>query len=393
MKGVKYMKIAFFSNYMNHHQKMLCDELYRLTRGDFRFVACEQIKEERLALGYEDMNNIDYVLREYEDKKAHEEAEKWCMESDIIIHGSAPEEFVTKRLKKNLPVFRYSERIFKKGSIYRFSPKALKALYDRHGKFKRKPLFMLCASAYTAMDMHCVFAYPDKAFRWGYFPEVKRYENIDELISRKEPNSILWVGRFLDLKHPEMAIKIAKCLKSDGYNFKLNMIGNGTVLEKIKELVMEENLSDVVTLHGAMSPEQVRQHMEKSQIFLFTSDRNEGWGAVLNESMNSACAVVASHIIGSVPYLIDDDINGFIYRDGDVIDLTCKVKRILDNPQKAIDAGKMAYMTLTEQWNPRNAAKRFVNLAEAVCRGEKNLDIYEGGVCSKSPLLKDNWYK
>ena len=49
--------------------------------------------------------------------------------------------------------------------------------------------------------------------------------------------------------------------------------------------------------------------MEKSEIFLFTSDKGEGWGAVLNESMNSACAVVASHAIGSVPFLLKDGEN------------------------------------------------------------------------------------
>lgn len=51
-----------------------------------------------------------------------------------------------------------------------------------------------------------------------------------------------------------------------------------------------------------MKASEVRSYMEKADIYLFTSDFNEGWGAVLNESMNSGCAVVASHAIGSVPF-------------------------------------------------------------------------------------------
>ena len=35
---------------------------------------------------------------------------------------------------------------------------------------------------------------------------------------------------------------------------------------------------------GSMTPEQVREHMEESILFLFTSDFGEGWGAVLNEA-------------------------------------------------------------------------------------------------------------
>ena len=78
-----------------------------------------------------------------------------------------------------------------------------------------------------------------------------------------------------------------------------------------------------------MKPEQVREYMEKSEIHIFTSDRNEGWGAVLNESMNSACVPVANKAIGSVPYLINDGNNGFMYKDEN--ELYEKVKYLLNN--------------------------------------------------------------
>ena len=45
--------------------------------------------------------------------------------------------------------------------------------------------------------------------------------------------------------------------------------------------------------------------MEKSHIHLFTSNHLEGWGAVVNEAMNSGCAVVANREAGAVPYLIE----------------------------------------------------------------------------------------
>ena len=81
---------------------------------------------------------------------------------------------------------------------------------------------------------------------------------------------------------------------------------------------------------GAMPPEEVRRHMEKADIYLFTSDFNEGWGAVLNESMNSGCAVVASHAIGSVPFLIKNGENGLIYENGNQLDLEKQVLRLLE---------------------------------------------------------------
>ena len=42
--------------------------------------------------------------------------------------------------------------------------------------------------------------------------------------------------------------------------------------------------------------------------------------------MNSACVPIASHSIGSTPYLIDNGVNGFIYQDGNEEDLYSKIK-------------------------------------------------------------------
>ena len=387
------MKITFISNYLNHHQSALCEALYRELDGNFRFVACMPVPQVRKQLGYLDMNQKEYVIRAYEGNEQRNEGLLWCLESDVIIHGSAPEFIVERRISMGRPVFRYSERIFKKGLIHVLSPRGQKNLRLRHTQYKDKLMYMLCSSAYTAKDLSRVGAYNNKAFRWGYFPEVKTYEDIDALMGQKEPASILWVARLIELKHPEAALEVAQRLKKDGYKFKLSLIGIGPMQEQLEQMISKNGLCDCVELLGSMSPEQVRAHMEKAEIFLFNSDRHEGWGAVMNESMNSGCAVVASHIVGSVPFLVQDGQNGLIYKSGNTKDLYKKVKSLLDNPQKRAQMGKAAYETMVNQWNAENAAKRFIELAHAVCDGTEYPDLFEDGVCSKAPLLRDHWYK
>jgi len=387
------VKLAFCSNFMNHHQAKLCEAFYKRLDGNFRFIACAPINAERIRLGYKDMNQEPYVIRAYENQEQKQEAMIWCMESDILIHGSAPEIFVTKRMEAGLPVFKYSERILKKGLIHAFSPRARGMVYRHHTRYEKQPLYMLCASAYTAMDFHRFGVYKDKAFRWGYFPEVKKYPDFEEVLHSKKKNTLLWAGRLLDWKHPEAAITVARRLKEDGIDFSLSLIGNGPMQEQLEQLISKWDLQDHVILLGSMPPEKVREHMEQAEIYLFTSDRGEGWGAVLNESMNSGCAVVASHAIGAVPFLIRDGKNGLIYRDGDVNDLYKKVKGLLDNPVRREALGRAAYDTLCYQWNAEKAAERFVQLAQAICDGEKYPDLFEEGVCSKASLLKDGWYR
>lgn len=240
---------------------------------------------------------------------------------------------------------------------------------------------MLCAGAYTAPDCRFIHCYKNKTYKWGYFPKVKEYDDIEEIIKLKRPASILWTARFIKLKRPEAALYVAKRLKDEGYSFTLDMIGGGELEPKIRQKIKANGLEDCVRLLGTMSPEKVRENMEKSEIFLFTSDRNEGWGAVLNESMNSGCAVVANGVIGSVPYLIKDGENGLIYKDGKLRDLYEKVKFLLDNPKTRIKLGQAAYKTLTDKWNADVTAKRFIKLIENIENGKDS--PFSDGPCSK----------
>ena len=123
--------------------------------------------------------------------------------------------------------------------------------------------------------------------------------------------------------------------------------------------------------------------MEKSQIFLATSDRQEGWGAVVNEAMNSGCAVVANENIGATPYLIKDGENGLIYKNDSVDALYKKVKYLLDNNEKAKELGKNAYKSLKEEWNAKIAAERLLELAE-ILKNNKKCERFEKGPCSQA---------
>ena len=384
------MKIVFVSNYYNHHQSALSEEFFRQTGGNYVFIATSRMSLEREKLGYS-IVKPHFVIESYKDNETYNRCIKLINEADVVIVGSAPEKMIRKRMRSGKLVFRYSERIYKsKKKLLQLPFRFIKYHWDN---YPYKNVYMLCASAYAARDYAITGMFKGKTFKWGYFPAMKNYENIEKLIADKTPASILWVARLIELKHPDASILVAERLKKAGYHFKLNLIGNGVMETEIAGMIKDKGLEDCVFMLGAMKPDEVRGHMEKSQIFLFTSDFNEGWGAVLNESMNSGCAVVASHAIGSVPYLIDDGKNGLIYKNGDIDDLYNKVKFLLDNPERCKELGVNACKTLTSTWNAELAAERFLNLAAKLLNNEDVNDLYSDGPCSKSEILKNNWYK
>ena len=255
---------------------------------------------------------------------------------------------------------------------------------------------MLCASAFTAADCAKFGNYINRAYRWGYYPAITGL-NEEELFKKKHTGkkaSILWAGRLIRWKHPDASILIADNLKKQGYSFDLNIIGNGELETELKSLIDELDLNDCVHMLGSMKPEQVQMHMAESDIFLFTSDYNEGWGAVLNESMGNGCAVVASHAIGSVPFLIKNKNNGLVYHSENVDELLHCVKLLMDDPDLRHAIAKSAFHTINELWSADVAAKRLLELYKHWLTNRGSIcNLYLEGPCSPAPIIKNDWFE
>ena len=385
------MKISFFSNFLTPHQLYFSNSIMKFDDVDYTFVANIPFNSGEVADSFEDMNKLPFVLETYKSRENEEKALELAADSDILICGSSDERYVKAALDNDVLVLRYSERILKKGTFHALSPRARFNVKKYHTDNMDKKMYMLCSSAYTAADFSRFGAYKRKTYKWGYFPETKHYQ-MDALYAQKDKQKILWVGRFLDWKHPDDVLRVAKRLKEDGYSFSMDIAGTGEMEQQLKDMSEAMGLNDCVTFLGPIPSNRVRELMEKAGIYLFTSDRYEGWGAVLNESMNSGCAVVASHAIGAVPYLMRNQENGLIYHSGNVDELYKKVKYLLDNPGEQERLGKAAYETIVGEWNAEVAAERLINLSEHLLAGEKYPDLYRTGPCSRAEIIKDDWF-
>lgn len=387
------MKITFVSNYINHHQIPFCNALSAQEGVDFAFIQTEKMDEERIRMGWNpDEDGLGYVHYAYETA---DECGRLVMESDIVIWGGAEDETMLKpRLEAGLPVIRYSERLYKDGQWKAISPRGLLKKYKDHTKYRKSRVYLLCAGAYVSSDFHIIRAYPGKMLKWGYFPETKEYD-IHKLMAGKsgrEPSQkkeILWAARFIDWKHPDLVVTLAEQLSKERNDFHITMIGGGELEPAIRAMIEEKGLQDVVTLAGYKKPEEVRTCMEKADIYLITSDRQEGWGAVANEAMNSGCAVVSNHMIGAALYLIRQGENGFLYSDGSLEELQKAVTVLLEDDMLRENMGRAAYQTIEKEWNAEVAAERIVSIARDILQGKAVGYKWQSGPGSKAEVLKE----
>ncbi len=372
------MKIVFLSNYYNHHQAPLCEALSAQAGVTFRFVACGEMTEERRKMWGEWRCLPGFVLVP-KTQTDWDAVSQDILDADAVIVGSAPQALLRERLKAGKLIFRYQERPLKNGiEPLKFLPRMLK-WYKWNPP--SKPVYLLCASGFAAGDYAKFGLFRGRCYQWGYFPETRFYD-IRALLAQKEAGSIFWAGRFLDWKHPDDALRVAAQLRDDDYNFTLRIAGAGVLEPQLRAMISELHLEGCVQLLGSLRPEQVRCEMERSRIFLLTSDRREGWGAVLNEAMNSGCAVVASDAVGATPFLVKDGVNGRVYHSGDTQELYEKVRRLLDDTAAQERFGKNAYETITDTWNAQVAAGRLCELIRVILAGDPSPKFYLEGPCS-----------
>lgn len=386
------MKVVFISNFLTHHQVPFCIEMQKRLGENFKFISTVKIFKWRLDLGFKDLDSeYDFVVKAYENEETYEEAKKLTLESDVVIIGSTTDDLLVERLKQDKLIFRYRARvfIFPDGFFKTvFSKEKLQLFYHRHIKFrKNENLYLLAANAYGPNDFEFLGLYKNKIYKWGYFLETNQYD-IDKLIEQKEKNEkieIIWVARFIKWKHPEVVLKLARSLKKQGYNFEIKMVGTGVLEEKIRQQVKKENLDDVVNVVGQVPSETVKEYMEKANIFIGTSDQNEGWGAVINESMNAGCSIVANRRMGSVPFLIQDGETGFRYNTYQ--ELEERVKQLIKDKNLRAKLGKNAYQYITQKWTSSIAAENIIELFDSIIN-KKQFNVTEGPASKALPYKR-----
>lgn len=369
------LKFVYYSSVLNHHQRALCDELYKELKEDFTFVSSMEMEQQRLQLGYVPEVGAPYELKAY-NHDCREEAIRKSLECDIFLGAVFPTDILHARMKKNQITFRHIETYFKQGKYRILSPNAARIAYSEHFAYRNKQLYLLCASAHVADDVGLFHAYPDKKFKWGYFPRIET--DLYEKENNSNKIELLWVGRMIDWKRPLYAVKAVEILVREGVPIHLTMVGTGSMTEQIQGEIKAKGLSEYIDFLGPKSPKEVRNIMRKSDIYLFTSTREEGWGAVLNEAMGSGCAVVASAEAGATGYLINNHVNGLVYSHNSFMEFLECVRTLCKDVVLRNSIMEKSRETIADEWNYKIAAQRLVKVSELLMSGCNPYVFYSG---------------
>jgi glycosyltransferase involved in cell wall biosynthesis len=109
----------------------------------------------------------------------------------------------------------------------------------------------------------------------------------------KREIDLLGVGSLISGKNFEMFIELVCSIRKQFPDIKAAIIGEGTAMEKLSNLISSYKLDDTVKLTGKLKRGEVLKMMRRSKILLHTS-MYESFGYVLAEALASGCYVVCT---------------------------------------------------------------------------------------------------
>ena len=179
----------------------------------------------------------------------------------------------------------------------------------------------------------------------------------------KNPESLLFVGRFAEKKGLIYLINAMPLVLEKHPDARLTLIGHGPLEEVIKSRIRELNIQHAVIFGGAVHNNELPAIYQRAQIVIFPSiidsrGDTEGFGLVMVEAMGCGCAVIASDLPAIHDSVIDGQ-TGLLARQKDSRDLAEKINHLLDNPEKCSRLSSQARSYILERYDWKITAARY----------------------------------
>jgi glycosyltransferase involved in cell wall biosynthesis/Flp pilus assembly protein TadD len=133
-------------------------------------------------------------------------------------------------------------------------------------------------------------------------------------------------------KRIERYVELTHLLVESGIDFHLSLLGDGEAYDWIKAELHPFIEAGKVYLPGRVTPAEVSQILEKSDIFLLLSDF-EGLPLSMLEAMTQGCIPLVSDMKSGIPEVIEPGKNGFICSKHDLQSFIEVISQLANSPE------------------------------------------------------------
>jgi len=187
--------------------------------------------------------------------------------------------------------------------------------------------------------------------------------------SKNDVPVILNIGRLEEKKGQKYLLEAAKILHDEGVNFKLLLIGPGSLYAELSKQISDLGLSGQVEILGGgagLPFSETSKYYSISNVFVFPGINTEegdadGIANVLLEAAASHLPIVATDS-GSTKEFLENEESGLIVPQKDPVALSEGLKRILSDKELASRLAEEAYRKVSSDFNIENNAAELEDL-------------------------------
>ena len=240
----------------------------------------------------------------------------------------------------------------------------------------------LALSFKEAAAVHCVSEdIKEKAIRYGLDP-LKAHvipAAVDENFFQPFPNPrtgcetlrVISVGRLVWVKGYEDALRSIRCLLDKRVIVRFDIVGDGPEYQRLLYTIRDLRLEGIVHLHGGLRPFQIRELLQKSDVFLLSS-LSEGFCNAILEAKACGLPVVTTDCGGTREAVVDGQ-DGFVVPVRSAVQMAEALFQLAVNPALRRKMGDEARQSVLHHFTIDNQVKSFISLFESVKNSNKSL--------------------
>jgi len=183
-----------------------------------------------------------------------------------------------------------------------------------------------------------------------------------------DPAVILSVGRAVEKKGYDVLLRALALLPAD-LHWRMDHIGGGEALAKLKALAAELGLSNRIAWKGAMAQEDVLDHYRRADLFalacrIAANGDRDGLPNVLVEASSQRLVCVSTTVSG-VPELLEDGENGLVVPPEDPALLAKALETAIRDPALRKRLGDAAERRVRADFDYHSSIRQLTGLFEA----------------------------
>lgn len=166
----------------------------------------------------------------------------------------------------------------------------------------------------------------------------------------KDSYCFLFAGKLQDKKRPLDLLEALKIVyQASGSSIYLLMVGTGKLENECVSYALANDLP--VTFTGFLNQTQMPEAYAVTDCIVLPSGDDETWGLVINEAMSCGLPAIVSDKVGCAKDLVHDSQTGYIYKSGEINQLSFRMDYMVRNQELSRQMGQNAKILMEKKYS------------------------------------------